>query len=286
MSILDRIVKASEAKQDFMKILIHGQSGTGKSTMCATAPGRILYLWTERQGVLSFKRLRPGDDTLQIESLENLREALDYLRGGNHKYDTACLDSLTDMQRLIVGEITAGKDAPTIADWGTIINRTLSLVEAYRNLPMHVVITALSDEAIIGEEQRIVRPSVAGRKLPGQLSQFFNIVGYCFKRAEKDRVKYTVLLDGRDDFSCKGMPGLRYREEPDISHWYDVAILGKPSRATSEEGIIPATSPHQQEPVTDNAKPQSEKSARDPQSESSKKPDPEPTDEMTEVSPT
>lgn len=244
MGILDRVIKARETEQNFIKALVYGNSGTGKSTMCGTGPSKVLYLWTERQGVVSFKRVAPDQDTLEISSLATLREVLGELRAEGHGYSTVCLDSLSEMQRLIIDEqvaTTAGKEEPTIGDWKVIIDRTASLVRAYRDLPMNVVVTALSEESIVNEERRIVRPSVSGRKLPGQLAQYFNVVGYAFKTVKSDSISYKVLFEGRDDFTCKGLPGLRYREDPDITYWYDRGVMGGEPRDDTARMIMEPT---------------------------------------------
>jgi hypothetical protein len=252
MGILERVIKAKETEQDFIKALVYGNSGTGKSTMCGTAPRNILYLWTERQGVISFKRVAPNQDTLEIDSLDTLRAALSELRAPGHGYSTVCLDSLSEMQRLIIDEQvskTTGKEEPTISDWKVIIDRTASLVRAYRDLPMHVVVTALAEESIVNESDRLIRPSVSGRKLPGQLAQYFNLVGYSFKVVKDKSITYKVLIEGKDDFTCKGLPGLRYREDPDITYWYERGINGCDPRDPHAMMIL---EPGQQRPASDN----------------------------------
>lgn len=251
MGILERVIKAKETEQDFIKALVYGNSGTGKSTMCGTAPHNILYLWTERQGVISFKRVAPDQDTLEIDSLGTLRSVLAELRAPGHGYSTVCLDSLSEMQRLIIDEQvakTAGKEEPTISDWKVIIDRTASLVRAYRDLPMHVVVTALAEETIVNESDRLIRPSVSGRKLPGQLAQYFNLVGYSFKAVKDKSISYKVLIEGKDDFTCKGLPGLRYREDPDITYWYERGINGGAPRDKDARMIL---EPGQREPANE-----------------------------------
>jgi hypothetical protein len=230
------VTKACDAGEEYLKLLGHGFSGAGKSTLCGTAPRPILYAYTERQGLISFKRVAPQEDTVPINSVADLRALLSELKGGGHGYATICLDSGTEMQRMIVDEIVARKERDpneptkvTTEEWMFIIDRTKQMVRAFRDLPLHVVVMFLSDDFVVGEGEharQIVRPMVNGKKLPAQLAQFFNAVGFCYKGSDGSRTTYRVLFDGRADIDTKGLPGLRYREEPDIAYWVNRAIHG------------------------------------------------------------
>jgi hypothetical protein len=241
MSILDRIKKAHEAGEAFLKVHLWGPNGTGKSTICGTAPTPLLYLYTERQGLISFKRMAPDQDTLRINSVRELHEALSLLRSEEHNYASVCLDSFTEMQTLVADEIVARKSREpgepvkvTIEEHMFIHDRSKSLVRAFRDLPMNVVMTTLSETVIIGEDsdaRTVTRPMLMGRKLPAQLNGFFNLVGFTYKSSDKKgNTQHRVLFDGRKDVDTKGMPGLRKREEPDIAYWYDRAIGGCEAR--------------------------------------------------------
>jgi len=237
LKILDTVTAAHEADEDHLKILLWGDNGVGKSTICGTCPGKVLYLYTERQGLLSFKRMAPSSMVLKIESLADLRNVLRDLKSGQHDFDSVCLDSFTEMQQLIADEITAGKSdtgtSPLISqkEYGVIHDRSKGLIRAFRDLPMHVVMTMLSETTTIGEGEQaklVTRVMLIGRKLPGQIGQFFNLIGFAYKASDKQGMtKHKVLFDGRADISVKGMPGLRYREEPNVDLWHRVAILGE-----------------------------------------------------------
>lgn len=237
MGILDRVTKASDADGDHLKILIWGPNGTGKSTICGTAPGPILYAYTEMQGLLSLKRMAPDADVVHIKSLADLRSLLGDLMRQNHQYASVCLDSFTEMQQLIIDEISAKKrtapDDPvrlSIEERLFIHDRSKSIVRSFRDLPMHVILTCLSETTVIGDGEdakTVTRLMLSGQKLPGQMAQFFNLVGFTYKGSDANgNTKHRVLFDGRSDLDTKGMPGLRRREDPDISYWYERAIQG------------------------------------------------------------
>lgn len=248
MGILDRIKKAHDAKLDHMKALVHGNSGSGKSTLCGTLPRPVLYAYTEPQGVVSFRRACPDGDTIHIRTVEDMRELLQTLRNGEHDenagtllgYRSLALDSLTEMQRKIMDQYVSRADGGeksgeriSISQWGEIIDRTAQLVRSFRDLPLHFVITCLSAEHFVGSEddsKRVVRPELAGRSLPNTLAQFFNLVGYAYTRNTEEGIDFRVLLGGNVDFLTKGMPGLAYREVPDVSYWIERSFNRCPAR--------------------------------------------------------
>jgi hypothetical protein len=234
MGILDTATKASDANVKHLKILIHGNSGSGKSTLCGTLPGKILYLWTERQGVISFQRTAPNASVLEIDGYSTLKSVfLELKKSGNcGGFDSVVMDSITEMQQLVVKEVCGGKKNPTLNDWGDIQTKTTDIVRAYRNLPSNVLITSLSEEFIKEDGKTIYRPLLAGKKLPATIPQYFNIVGYAYKDGNKDSVRHRVLLDGNSKCMSKSLPGLRYIEDPDVSYWYDRVFNNTEPRET------------------------------------------------------
>lgn len=263
MGILDRVTSAQvEQSQRKLKVLSYGLSGTGKSTFAGTAglmdglgrvgesrgPGRLLYAWTEANGVLSVQRLGSDCDLLPIKSWTDLQDLLRAFKGVTpdedglvHGYHTVALDSLTEMQRLIIDLYKAsnkGKkdEGITLPQWGEIIDRTIQMVRAFRDLPLHVIVTALAAETMVDknaeEKQRLVRPELKGRSLPSELAQFFHVVGYHFRRLNQGQADYRILLEGRDDFLTKPCPGLAYQEVPDFPYMVRTVIGGETPRDT------------------------------------------------------
>ena len=272
MGILDKVMKASEAGGDHIKALLWGPNGSGKSTVCGTAPRPLLYAWTERQGLLSFKRMAPDADVVQISSLADLRSLLGALINENHGYASVCLDSFTEMQQLLIEEIGArkstGPDEPTrlsIEDRLFIHDKSKSIVRAFRDLPMHVILTCLSETVVIGEGESaktVTRVMLSGQKLPAQLGQYFNLVGFCYKASDKDgNTTHRVLFDGRSDIDTKGMPGLRRREDPDISYWYARAVEGCESREPDAPMIraVDRGAPEPEPEASEDEQPEEEK---------------------------
>lgn len=263
MGILDRITKAREAGEEHAKVFLWGPNGSGKSTTCGTAPKPILYCYTERQGLLSFKRMAPDEDAVRIRGVQDMRDVLGHLKG-EHGYASVCLDSFTEMQQLIIDEVAARKDRDpnepvklTIEERLFIHDRSKAMVRAFRDLPMHVVLTCLSETAVVGDgedSRTVTKLMLSGQKLPAQLGAFFNLVGFTYRGATADsHTAYRVLFEGRRDIDTKGMPGLRQREEPDIEYWVRRAILNEAPRDPDAPMILPVSRTWERDTETEAA---------------------------------
>lgn len=301
MGILSKVVKAQEvAAQDRLKILVYGLSGSGKSSMAGTSGlmdvngnvgeerdpdgGRMLYAWTEANGKLSVSRLGTDCDMIHIASVDDLRDLLAELKAGRpdsnglvHGYHTLVLDSLTELQRLIMDQYkdrsgAKGKQDITIAQWGEIIDRTLQMVRSFRDLPLHIIVTALASETTVDEsaeeKRRLVRPEVKGRSLPSELAQFFHAVGYSFRRLRDGRADYRVLLEGREDFLTKPCPGLAYQEVPDFPYMVRTVIHGGPLRdQEAKVAAVPGLSSPEEVRTEAPAEPDQEEAGKDEKSD-------------------
>lgn len=252
MGILDKVLKASEIDKQKIKALVYGANGSGKTTLCGTMPGeRRLFATNEQQGEQAALRVDSNLDVLRIRSADDIRELLKELRGKDHGYDSLALDSLTEMQILLAEEIMAKKPETTngkpkklsMEDFMFLHDRTRSLVRAFRDLDLHILVTCLSTRAIVGEGDAakiVVQPMLIGQKLPAQLGQFFNIMGFVYRIANEDgTVAHRVLFEGRRDRDTKGMPGLCYQEIPDVAYWYARAYENAEPGRPDETMIAP-----------------------------------------------
>jgi hypothetical protein len=267
VSILDRITKASK-QETFIKAFLWGRSGSGKSTICGTSKKPILFAYNELPSLRAFRTFAPDEDTVQIKTMEDLRELLKYLREEKHSYQTVCLDSLTEMQQLLIDEVTARKrkadntseDELVELGWterGFIHDASRNFIRAFRSLPMHVIMTCLSERVTKKDKEGkvvsdVTKIMLSGQKLPEQMASFFNVVGYCYKIPSDNGAKHLVLFEGRRDIDTKGLPGLRPKEEPDIEYWIQRSFHGAEPRDSEAEMIA---KPSRRWPVSVESKP-------------------------------
>lgn len=146
------IEKLTERKKT-LNVMIYGEPGVGKTTFAATAPRPML--WLEAEGGTHSIADTEGIDIVKVGGLETYRDVLKYLLENPAKYKTVVIDSITETQAAILKEImqnAAREDAsrnefmPQFAEWGQVTGQMRSIARAFRDLPMHTIITALVRE--------------------------------------------------------------------------------------------------------------------------------------------
>jgi phage nucleotide-binding protein len=146
------IEKLSERKKT-LNVMIYGEPGVGKTTFAATAPRPIL--WLEAEGGTHSIADPEGIDIVKVSGLNDYREVLRYLAANPSAYETVVIDSMTETQASILKEImraVAKEDIsrnefmPQFAEWGQVTGMMREIARAFRDLPMHTVLTALTRE--------------------------------------------------------------------------------------------------------------------------------------------
>jgi hypothetical protein len=145
----------SEVKRNSSAAL-YGRSGTGKTTLAASWPKPILYLNIRDNGEESISDVE-GIDVVDIESSEDLLEQILWLHKKASKdklvYKTIVLDTMSQLQTLLVEEMGATKKIPkgkragdfgvlTRQDWGKISGDLIKAVMDIRGLPVNSVFIA------------------------------------------------------------------------------------------------------------------------------------------------
>lgn len=225
----------------FFKGLFYGRSGVGKTVLAASAEDtkemqHVLFIDVEG-GTKSLRRKYSHVDVVTVNSFEQFNEIYDFLRrhialrkllkqdktakqrllklqaiikdsSDLTLYNTAVLDSLTEIQKQImmkildvdIATISFDEDIPYAHRKEWILNgeTVRLLVRSFRNLEMNVIFTALdgSKEDETTNEVRVL-PSLPG-KLAGEISGLLDVVGYLYiPRQEEDeepRTEFTNVL--------------------------------------------------------------------------------------------
>jgi len=207
--ILDRVVKASSAEAPaFVNILVHGLSGTGKTTLGTLSGKNPLIVTAERQAVLVIQQTNPNANILVVDTWGDLQDLFKEINAmamaGPLPWDIIVLDSLTEMQRRLRDEILKSAHSKkhvqddgslTMAGWGVVVDKAFNLVRSFRDLPCDFICICLSEETTPEEGVRFYRPSVSGKKLPGDLAGLFNAVFFSFT-SNKNRLKQDPHVEG------------------------------------------------------------------------------------------
>jgi len=141
-----KIVSASEF--DYLKILVYGQNGKGKTRFGASGP-HVLVVDCNERGSLSIRRF-PAK-VFKIETWTDIDLAYWYLHGGNHEFKTVVIDTVTSLAQLcmkfVLGDEasrdpTKDPNMPSKREWGKVGELMRTVILNFRNLPMHVVFLA------------------------------------------------------------------------------------------------------------------------------------------------
>jgi phage nucleotide-binding protein len=174
-SILNRIKTPNElVEQQGAKLLVYGESGVGKTTLCKTAPGKTLVVSME-SGLLSIKDA-PNLDAIEVKEASEIEQIAELLENKTLDYDTVCLDSVTEMAEILLSQEKAKSKDPRRA-YGEVIEVMIKTMRRFRDLPMHVVFIAKqSRERDESSGMFHYQPMMVGAKLPTQIPYFFDEV--------------------------------------------------------------------------------------------------------------
>lgn len=157
-----------------VKLLVYGESGSGKTRLCASAPSPIIL--SAESGLLSLQ----GTDIpyIEIKTLEDLYEAYSWLQTEQAAaYKTVCLDSISEIAEVVLSK---AKEANTDARkaYGELADKMAEVIRYFRDLPGRNVYFSAKLERVKDENTGITyySPSAPGNKVGMSLPYFFDEV--------------------------------------------------------------------------------------------------------------
>ena len=180
---------------------IYGRAGTGKTTLVASFPKPILILDVRDEGTDSIVDQKDVFVAV-INSWDDFEEVLADLQRNPDQFKTVAIDTITQLQQILVEGITAGKNLKgkragdwgtlTKSDWGTISAMMKSTIMNIRSLPMETVFIAQErifdledeDEEISSEVDPQLSPSVSSH-----LCASVTVILNCFIRQKEKKGK-------------------------------------------------------------------------------------------------
>ncbi len=164
-----------EEDDEKVNLLVYGQPGIGKTVFAGSAD-RVLFIAPEDDGTISARRSGSKADKFKIKGWEDLGTAFKALDEAGEeireRYDWIAIDSITEMQRMLMRTILAegfaenpqrNPDVPEIQDWLVYQNRFLRFVNSYNSLPVNVLWTALVRTEEDADEETILVPDIQGK---------------------------------------------------------------------------------------------------------------------------
>lgn len=145
-------------------LCVYGRSGSGKTTFAASAPGPILYIDVKDEGTDSISDVK-NLDVFEVEEFGDLEDAYWWLKKNPKRYKTVIVDTVTQMQNMLVQEIGSNnKKGKKAGDWGSMTQRDWGDVAAllkewlgnYRDLTslgINVIFIAQDRTFNLGDEE-------------------------------------------------------------------------------------------------------------------------------------
>jgi len=218
-----------DAKSTGVTILIYGTSGSGKTWLASTFPDPLFVdLEGGMRSVAHRKPLRlPKDPKLVIETVDDLRKAgaaiARMLRKGNAPFKTVVIDSLSEMQEIVMADVllqyNANRlygDQPTQADYGKANRDFIKLFLAFLRLPCNVVFTNVVAPKAYEEDQSA--PTFVGKVIGPYVSRRVDAIGYTYtvvpSKDKEDELRYLVSFANTPAHVGKDRLGIGNKPRP------------------------------------------------------------------------
>lgn len=218
-----------EARMNGVKILVYGESGVGKTTLCATAPAAIIL--SAESGLLSLGGFRIP--VIKIEKFEDLNEAFKWVTESKDaaQFQTICLDSVTEIAEVVLANAKKSAKDPRQA-YGELIDKMNVVIKGFRDIPGKNVYMSSKMEYTKDELTGAMKygPMMPGSKLGQQLPYLFDEVFRLgvFKTTKNEQYR-ALVTQPELQYVAKDRSGkLDAIEQPNLAH-----IISKITGATA-----------------------------------------------------
>lgn len=209
-----------------VKVLVYGQSGVGKTVLCATAPNPVII--SAEAGLLSLRKV--SIPVIEITNVDELVEAHRWCQESAEarQYETICIDSISEIGEVVLANAKRQVKDPRQA-YGELLEKMLTTIKAFRDLQGKHVYMSAKMEPMRDELTGIVKygPSMPGQKLGPQLPYLFDEVFRMGINKTPQGEEYRFLQTQPDlQYEAKDRSGsLDRMEPPDLTHVFN-KILG------------------------------------------------------------
>ena len=172
------IYKADAIKDNGVKILLYAPSGTGKTTLAGSLPGKTLLLNAEN-GV-AVLRDKANIDVVDTPNEATVIEVYQAIVSGELKYDNIVLDSISEIAESMALVLKAdpyyGDAKNSFKYWEELKRKIIVMMKAFRDLKnVNVVFCALESEVEQNAIQ-VLHPMVPGKGTMKILPSIFDEV--------------------------------------------------------------------------------------------------------------
>jgi len=179
-----------------LTLVVHGESGAGKSWLADTAPAPRLVFDVE--GGVRFTPSRkvewdprgapPAVDgswdtaVVSVHDMDDMTRGYSWLTSGQPiPFKSVVIDSLTEAQQRYKDRLVAPGEQMKLQEWGELGDRTVRLIRAFRDLAMQPnnieVVVFVCGSAERGQEHAVVRPMLQGSAAE-KVGYYVDVMGY------------------------------------------------------------------------------------------------------------
>lgn len=230
------------AESAFLNMMIYGGSGAGKTLLAGTAvmvkEMSPIFVIDAEEGSFTLNALTEYSDQIEVVSMrewKRMQAVYNDLYTGKHPFKTVVIDSGTEIQQLAMNDVL-GADGkvldigitPEFRDWYKNTEQIRRMVRAFRDLPMHTIVTALEmDYQDPRTKVQMKRPAFSN-KLSQQIPAFFDTVFYLYvKEVSGNEPNRRFCLTDKTDrvvAKCRAQGVPQVIENPTMPVIYDYLI--------------------------------------------------------------
>ena len=214
--------RTPETRTKHLSILVHGWSGSGKTHFGGTvsqAGIKTLYVVSSPKELTTLDTMGIKDyDYIILTDYSRAWDLYLTLRSNKNGYEAVVLDGLTEIQQFAKDRAVAegdivpyegfvrGERRVGLRDWGTVLEMMRHFLTPFIRLPMHKVVTCLSEVDVDPKDgSPVVYPLVQGT-MQQLLPAYFSTVGFATVISSPAGEAYYCM-------TTQAHPNLRVKDE-------------------------------------------------------------------------
>lgn len=184
---------------DTFSMLLYGKPKVGKTLLAGTAAdvealSPILVLAAE-DGSAVLAHAYPEVDIINVPDWKTAAAVIGKVAEGVTKYKTIVIDTLSELQNLMIAHITKdGTQAMRIQDWGTIAENTANLTKLLHRSKVNSILITHADRVKDDESGKVlISPVMKGKASLGEIPKIVDIIAYYAIAQNEQKESVRVL---------------------------------------------------------------------------------------------
>ena len=185
-------IKTTDTAVDRVAALVYGAAGSGKTTLCGTAPSPFII--SAEGGLLSLRN--KAIPFTEVSNFQQVRDALAWCRAdaAKHGIQTVCLDSISEIAEVCLADEKKKTKDPRQA-YGELAVQVINIVKEFRDLnQFNVLVTCkatVATDPITGVAKAM--PQSPGQQVGPALPYLFDLVMHSFMGKDPEGRDYHAL---------------------------------------------------------------------------------------------